>query len=161
MSLSERLLRIVLKIDVYTTSRYQAVIDFTQRKPAWWIEHCAYLYAVMCFLSFAFMFLSGAATYREYISLACGVLISTAFLCTARSPSFLVVIGGQQFFRVFIFWALLYSTVFMILAVGWSLELLFEAVTSLAFTSVYYFASCKPPAPPRRKEKLVPSRIVQ
>lgn len=127
---------------------YQGIVDFTKKKPAWWVEQCGF--AMFVFGGARFLF-EPEHSAGDYVTLVMNLIIAGMFFFFSRMPSMIKHLMGDQMLRVF----LLVLFPFGITA-AFSLPLfagIAKVVVELAFVSAYYFAVCDTPRPRKKKEE--------
>lgn len=134
------------KLDQWLIDRpFQGLVDLMQKDRAWWVEQCAYAVLITSV---------GSAMFRvepAYVLLFGNLLVAACFVLSSRMPAALELMGGRKNVRLAML-VLAVLTAPLLLKHG-SAVFWMEMLNGLAFTSVYYFAACKPPKPrePRRK----------
>jgi hypothetical protein len=133
------------RIDAFVLGVYQVVVDWSGRKPGWWVEHAVLLWAVSVVLRIVLEQFNPLSA----VSLAATVGMVYVYLRVARSDAARAAFFGHMGVRLF-------TLCFAVAGLG--LRLSGETVAAtlglmsdLGFLSTYYFGACKPPAPPRRR----------
>lgn len=131
-----------MTIDQYVIHLHQQAVDNLQRRPVVLAKAATVLYA--------------AAAAIRVMETEDGVLLGLSLLCAAtmaatnRSESWFASVGSVYWIRVFMLAMLAADTVFNL----FKDDINFAGyLMTLSLVSYYYFAACKPPKPPKRKEK--------
>lgn len=131
---------------------YQAVVDFSQRQPAWWGRQCSIGYAVMSVLCFL-VSPDEVPWIRYSFLIAGGLMFARIWEVTSAQPIF-AGMGRIRLLRLLLWLGLL----LMLHGVStrWRAQALALSVGQVCVLSVYYFAACKPPRPRAPRFNLAP-----
>lgn len=140
----------IARLDLWILQHiYQAIVDFSQRKPAWWAENCSYACGV-----FGMIGLMRHGSTDGYGFWVCFGIIFTMFgtfmavFCT-RSQVLFVPIGRMYTARYF--WLVLaFIGLFTRAIVDLTLDRVILTISDFGYMSFLYFAACDPPKPRTR-----------
>lgn len=144
------------KIDRWIEDRHQDVVDWSQKKPAWWGGQLSMFIAG--YLVFGLMIPNWGSLneYPGYLGLALlwGATIA-AWLSSLSDWLFASdrvrdIVIRKAAIVVFVVIAIL-ETWACTLGAEFTIRNLHWYIVTGAFTSYMYFSTCKPPAPPKRK----------
>jgi hypothetical protein len=137
-------------------SAYQAVVDWSQRKAEWWVEHAAIAFSVSMLAEAG---VRGWFTQPGHLCLVVVMAVWAAVvLLSARiAPEALQLLLSPEWVRRACFATTVLSDVLKAVTSPEPL-LVLTVANDIAFLSVWYFAACEPPRPRKRTEpKLVPA----
>lgn len=131
---------------------YQAVVDFSQRQPAWWGRQCAIGYLVMTCVHIAVR--HGDQAWLDYVILAAALLAAPMQWLVTLLPAWFASMGESRFLRLSILAIALPDLLglFGQNPAAWASDLLCH----VAAVSYCYFAACKPPRPRVPRTRLAP-----
>lgn len=143
---------LIERVDLWLLERpYQWLVDASQRKPAWWVEQCAYAFLV--FGAADVMMVSKGAAWWRYLMVFLIFIGALSIWLEAKIPSMMARSATAMRWRRFLLVLVSINTPLIVLREAlWLPGFAF----GLALISSYYFAACKPPRPPERKTKLAP-----
>lgn len=141
------------KIDNFILKMYQSLIDMSQKHPNWWIEQSGY--ATMIFGAIN-VFLRPSPDGWVYFGMLLDMLCGAVFLIVARNSQLILQAGKEHFMRSLIFMLTIGILIGYAYRVydNFQLYLIPCTIRDVIYMSFWYFAACKPPAPPKKKEKL-------
>lgn len=135
------------QLDSWLLGKHQALIDWSERLPSWWIEQCAFLLFVASITRFVIRDeIHGFHYFVLFMDLVCAFC---AFIAS-RNESVKHSINDDNLRKFMLalgilfipFWAFQpFSTTFI------------ETIYQIAVIGVCFFAACKPPAPKIRKHE--------
>jgi hypothetical protein len=133
---------------------FQWLVDFSQRRREWWVEQCAYALLVFGIVRWVMRDHNGWATFVLIIN----VCLSALFVAHARIPVLLSYLqAAGRTFRIILLVSEMFLLGLAILGVfinpETSARFLLNVLSDFTFISIYYFAACEPPAPPRKREE--------
>lgn len=123
---------------------YQALVDWSQRKPSWWCRQCAAAFMAIC----AARYFAGMSSAPAWGTAAVLLTWASAWAFVGE-PYVLAVIGSFSWIR----WLLLFLGV-MTFAVTLNVP---GMLGDAAVVSFYFFAACKPPKPREPRRWLAPA----
>ncbi len=141
-------------MDDWIQARYQGIVDLSQRSGSWWLEHCAILHAL------SGGFCTGWEIEGSIVPLwvaGLGLLVdlsfSAAFLAAARSDLYKPYIYMRPPVRLLLTFITSLIILSMIMSSSLSLfEMLIKISYHMSFLSAYYFVTCRPPKPRKKRE---------
>ncbi len=142
-------------MDKWVLARYQSLVDWSQREPAWWARQCAYLHGILdLFVFYLRGFSSSSYIFFSFLS----IVVTTGMYFLSRNPTMLRVgAGGSIWIRLMMLVLFCTSALFLLLAFAIDPEYklsaldMFVRASQFAFLSFYYIAACDSPPPPVKK----------
>jgi hypothetical protein len=139
-------------IDQWLIDRHQVLVNWSQRMPAWWIEQCAAVVFISAALRFAMTPTHGLGA---YFILALDITVSIIFYGFSVAPAILVDLSKKQYLRLIMLTLSIWG-----IAASYNYTLgrfCVEVIYEVAFTAIYFFAACKPPAPKKESKVFSPA----
>ena len=140
---------------------YQRLVDRSNRTPAWWVEQCACALFAFSILRLAFRPVMDSTA---YIATGSGILVACLFFVLSRAPDILASAFKAEYPRWFILCITVVGAISALVGIATSIALginfndrLVSVGSHFVFLSIYYFAACKNPPPPKPKTRWVPS----
>lgn len=133
-----------MKLDIF-----QWLIDASQRQPHWWCRQCT-IGAALTF-AMAEFYRPEQLTAWHYIGLFTGMVWLCSLWVSSASATTAVHLDLPRSFRIFI-WSFAGVAIFALFNDPSEFRFLF-ALEQVMFASIYSFAACRPPAPPKRKRE--------
>ena len=140
---------ILSKVDSFTISIYQSIVDFFQKKPMWWLREISYIFFAVAIMMAFFSRSGGFLT-------AIDLILAWFFYDYSSSEAQTASFGENDIFRLFIAALCLISIVLSFLEKDFNaIDTTLMVIRNVLFVSAYYFAACKNPAPKVPHRKLV------
>lgn len=134
-------------MDEKLISVHQWIVDETERKPAWWVEHTAWAYIAISIVSVALRWRSG----WDVVIIAAVLAMGSRCILYAQNPAKLYADALRSMpLRVFLVFLTAYSVAD--LAIQRDTVSTTNLLSNLLLTSSYYFAACHPPRPRKRRQ---------
>jgi hypothetical protein len=146
----------VKKLDHRVLRLHQWLVDWSQRKPTWWIENCDYGYGILALMCLFF----GKVTWSTYL-LAFLVLVNAGFFLLVCKVELLRKSVAELYYIRLFFLAFL-ITCFAIRISGLFMgrpvmvDDLAGLISDVCFIGMYYFSACEDPKPKEPRRAPVP-----
>lgn len=132
---------------------YQKLVNTLNKEPHWCVEQCAFV----IFMAAGLKCVMQPFTPWALFGLVIEGMIGALFLFYSRQPILLKAMGQRPQFRI-LFLLLSMMGIWMNIMSDANIMLrLVRIAYEIAFVSVYYFAACNSPPPPKPRTKLVPT----
>lgn len=140
----------IARLDLWILQHiYQAIVDFSQRKPAWWAENCSYACGVFGMIGLMRKGVAEGFTFMVCFSVFATMLGTFLVVWCSRSPAILAAIAKIRTARYF--WLILVIVCFVCRAiVDFTLDRVILMISDVGYMSFLYFAACEPPRPRTR-----------
>jgi hypothetical protein len=127
---------------------YQGLVDWSQKKPEWWMEQCAFILIVASGISHALN--PAGFTGWAIFTFMLDMVVAAVFFWYSKMPAAIRAGAMNQGLRLFM---LSLSILGIVQAFKYPLvKMICDFFYELAFCSVYYFAACEPPTPRKKTE---------
>lgn len=138
------------RIDAWLIAHiYQAIVDISQRSPAWWAENCSYVCAVFGMIGLMRHGLVDGFGFWICFGIFFTMLGLFLVVFLVRSPILLAVVGRFHSGRYFWLWLTVIGIVCRAI-VEFTLDRVVLSISDLGYLSFLYFACCEPPRPRTR-----------
>ncbi len=144
------------QLDRLILKAHQSLVDLTQKEPIWWGEQVSIIMMICAALLLGCLHHSILGIFAYTLQL--GFTVYAFIKCAGKDREWFAFFGDVNFIRI----GLLFLTMYNLLSIPldvwvdkFTLEDVPDDVLGACLTSFYYFSMCRPPAPPKRREKLV------
>lgn len=140
------------RLDAFLLAQvFQPAVDAAQRPPSWWGRQSAALFGVS-------LLVLGAVAGWHWL-LVVSLLAAPVMVLAASSSAFYAAMGAGTAVRLGLVVVVVgLWTLFAIVLPAWGAVEWLRVLSDVAQLAFFYFAACRPPAPPKRRT--APSRAL-
>lgn len=139
-------MKVVDKLDAFFGDVFQWVVDVTGKKPAWWVEQCAYGVLVSSGVFLAFVETESSPT-RRALSMAAALMLAVWGWLDAQSPMRMKRTAEQHWLRRALMVAMVITLPIVIIGAPSLTASALFVMRDLFLLGLVYFPGCRPPAP--------------